>query len=53
MIKLIIGNEGTGKTLRLLDLANNAIKDAKGQAFTVRSAAEVAAILKNMEGGAL
>ena len=30
MIKLIIGNEGTGKTLRLLDLANNAIKDAKG-----------------------
>ncbi len=30
MVKLIIGNEGTGKTLRLLDLANNAIKDAKG-----------------------
>ena len=30
MIKLIIGNEGTGKTLRLLDLANNAIKDANG-----------------------
>ena len=30
MVKLIIGNEGTGKTLRLLDLANNAIKDANG-----------------------
>ena len=30
MIKLIIGNEGTGKTLRLLDLANNAVKDANG-----------------------
>ncbi len=30
MVKLIIGNEGTGKTLKLLDLANNAIKDAKG-----------------------
>lgn len=30
MIKLIIGNEGTGKTKRLLDAANNAVADAKG-----------------------
>ncbi|MCR4936738.1 MAG: twitching motility protein PilT [Lachnospiraceae bacterium] len=30
MIKLIIGNEGTGKTMKLLDLANNAVTQAKG-----------------------
>lgn len=43
----------TGKTTRLQEITIQRIKDAKGQAFTVRSAAEVAAILKNMEGGAL
>ena len=30
MMKLIIGNEGTGKTMKLLDLANNAVTQAKG-----------------------
>ena len=30
MMKLIIGNEGTGKTMKLLDLANNAVNQAKG-----------------------
>ena len=43
----------TGKLSKLQETTIQRIKDAKGQAFTVRSAAEVAAILKNMEGGAL
>ncbi len=30
MMKLIIGNEGTGKTMKLLDLANNAVTQARG-----------------------
>ena len=30
MMKLIIGNEGPGKTMKLLDLANNAVTQAKG-----------------------
>ena len=43
----------TGKTTKIQDATMQRIKNAKGQAFTVRSAAEVAAILKSMEGDAL
>ena len=39
----------TGKLTKLQEITIQKIKDAKGQAFKVTSAAEVAAILKMME----
>ncbi len=39
-----------GKLTKLQEITIQKIKDAKGQAFKVTSAAEVAAILKKMEG---
>ena len=39
----------TGKLTKLQEITIQRIKDAKGQAFKVTSAAEVAAILKLME----
>ena len=45
------GGRGTapGKLTKLQEITIQKIKDAKGQAFKVTSAAEVAAILKMME----
>ena len=45
------GGRGTapGKLTKLQEITIQKIKDAKGQAFKVTSAAEVAAILKQME----
>lgn len=39
----------TGKLTKLQEITIQKIRDAKGQAFKVTSAAEVAAILKQME----
>jgi hypothetical protein len=46
------GERGTApsKLTKLQEITIQKIKDAKGQAFKVTSAAEVAAILKEMEG---
>lgn len=35
MIKLIIGNKGTGKTKKLIDLVNDAVKSSKGNVLCV------------------
>ena len=43
----------TGKLSKLQEITITKIKDAKGKAFTVRSAAQVAAILKDLEDEAL
>jgi len=43
----------TGKLSKLQEITIQRIREAKGKAFTVRSAAEVAAILKDMEDEAL
>ena len=43
----------TGKTTKLQEMMLQRIKKAKGVAFTVRSAAQVAAILKSLEEGTL
>ena len=43
----------TGKLSKLQEVTIQRIREAKGKAFTVRSAAEVAAILKDMEDEAL
>ena len=43
----------TGKLSKLQAITIQRIREAKGKAFTVRSAAEVAAILKDMEDEAL
>ena len=40
----------TGKLTKLQEITLQKIRDAKGQAFKVTSAAEVAAILKELEG---
>lgn len=40
----------TGKLTKLQKITMQKIRDAKGQAFKVTSVAEVAAILKKMEG---
>ena len=42
-------NTPTGQMTKLQEITIQKIKDAKGQAFKVTSAAEVAAILKMME----
>ena len=43
----------TGKLSKLQEITIQRIKEAKGKAFTVRSAAQVAAILKELEDEAL
>lgn len=43
----------TGKTTKLQEITIQRIKEAKGKAFTVRSAAQVSAILKELEDEAL
>ena len=43
----------TGKLSKLQEITLQRIKEAKGKAFTVRSAAQVAAILKELEDEAL
>ena len=43
----------TGKVTKLQEITIQRIKEAKGKAFTVRSAAQVAAILKELEDEAL
>jgi len=43
----------TGKLSKLQEITIQSIREAEGKAFTVRSAAEVAAILKDMEDEAL
>ena len=43
----------TGKLSKLQEITITKIKDAKGKAFTVRSAAQVAVILKDLEDEAL
>ncbi len=43
----------TGKLSKLQEITIQRIKEAKGKAFTVRSAAEVSAILKELEEDAL
>lgn len=35
MIKLIIGNKGTGKTKKLIDLVNEAVKESKGNVLCI------------------
>jgi hypothetical protein len=47
------GKTPTGKLSKLQEITIQRIKDAKGQAFKVTSAAEVAAIIKSMEDGTL
>ena len=43
----------TGKLSKLQEITIQRIREAKGKAFTVRSAAQVAAILKELEDEAL
>lgn len=43
----------TGKVTKLQEITIQRIKEAKGKAFTVRSAAQVAAILRELEDEAL
>ena len=43
----------TGKATKLQEITIQRIKEAKGKAFTVRSAAQVSAILKELEDEAL
>ena len=35
MIKLIVGNKGSGKTKRLIDMVNDAVKTSKGNVVCV------------------
>ena len=35
MIKLIVGNKGTGKTKKLIELVHNAVKDSKGNVICI------------------
>jgi len=39
MIKLIIGNKGTGKTKKLIELVHDAVKDSKGNVICVEKGA--------------
>ena len=39
MIKLIIGNKGTGKTKKLIELVHDAVKDSKGNVICIEKGA--------------
>ena len=46
MIKLIIGNKGTGKTKKLIELVHDAVKDSKGNVLCVEKGATLTYDLK-------
>ncbi len=46
MIKLIIGNKGTGKTKKLIDMVHDAVKDSKGNVLCVEKGATLTYDLK-------
>lgn len=46
MIKLIIGNKGTGKTKKLIDLVHDAVKESKGNVLCVEKGATLTYDLK-------
>lgn len=39
MIKLIVGNKGTGKTKKLIELVHDAVKDSKGNVICIEKGA--------------
>lgn len=39
MIKLIVGNKGTGKTKKLIELVHGAVKDSKGNVICIEKGA--------------
>lgn len=46
MIKLIIGNKGTGKTKKLIDMVHDAVKESKGNVLCVEKGVNLTYDLK-------